>query len=47
MCIITGYVTHSTHHAVHSPKNLSGTMKVSSGFKRAGYVTPLLFFESW
>lgn len=29
------------------PRNLSGTIKVSSGFNKAGYVTPALFFESW
>lgn len=28
-------------------RNLSGTMKVSSGFSRAGYVIPGQFFESW
>lgn len=28
------------------PRNLSGTINVSSDLRRAGYVTPVLFLES-
>jgi hypothetical protein len=31
----------------NTTKNLSGTMKVSSGFNKVGYVTPGQFFTSW